>query len=118
MMVASGAQLEKHGPAAEGPLLTAGPSALWARARLAWGAMQPNQRNWAIAVGVSLLASIALLTWFELRTDWKTLYSGLDPDDARQVGLTLTQAQIPFDVSDNGMTLRVPETQLDKARLA
>ena len=43
---------------------------------------------------------------------------GPDPEDARQVGLTLTQAQISYDVADNGMTLRVPAAQLDKARLA
>jgi flagellar M-ring protein FliF len=58
------------------------------------------------------------LLWYGMRTDWRTLYSGLDPEDARQIGLTLTQAQIPYDVADNGMTLRVPAAQLDKARLA
>jgi flagellar M-ring protein FliF len=65
-----------------------------------------------------LVSLIAGLFWYGLRTDWRTLYSGLDPDDARQIGLTLTQAQIPYDVADNGMTLRVPAAQLDKARLA
>ena len=28
------------------------------------------------------------LFWYGLRTDWRTLYAGLDPDDARQIGLT------------------------------
>jgi flagellar M-ring protein FliF len=65
-----------------------------------------------------LLAILGGLFWYGLRTDWRTLYAGLDTDDARQIGLTLTQAQIPFDIADNGMTLRVPAAQLDKARLA
>jgi flagellar M-ring protein FliF len=65
-----------------------------------------------------LAALVGGLFWYGLRTDWRTLYAGLDPDDARQVGLTLTQAQIPFDVADSGTTLRVPAAQLDKARLA
>ena len=56
--------------------------------------------------------------WYGLRTDWRTLYAGLDPDDARQTGLTLTQAQIPFDVGSNGTAILVPAAQLDKARLA
>ena len=56
--------------------------------------------------------------WLGLRTDWRILYAGLDPDDARQIGLTLTQAQIPYDVAENGTTLRVSAAQLDKARLA
>jgi flagellar M-ring protein FliF len=58
------------------------------------------------------------ILWYGLRTEWRTLYAGLDPDDARQVGLTLTQVQIPFEVADNGTALRVPAPQLDKARLA
>jgi len=42
----------------------------------------------------------------------------LDAEDSRQVGVLLTQAQIPFELSDNGLSLRVPAQQLDKARLA
>ena len=37
-----------------------------------------------------------------LRTDWRTLYADLDPDDARQMAQILTQAQIPFDATPNG----------------
>ncbi len=80
--------------------------------------MAPQQRRWAIAAGILLAGLLGLLLWSGLRIDWRTLYAGLDPEDARQVGLTLTQGQIPYDVADNGMTLRVPAAQLDKARLA
>jgi flagellar M-ring protein FliF len=52
------------------------------------------------------------------RPDWRTLYAGLDPDDARQIAQQLTTAAIPFDVSPDGGTLRVPVQSLDKARLA
>jgi flagellar M-ring protein FliF len=58
------------------------------------------------------------MVWYGLRTDWRTLYSGLDPEDTRQIGTTLTQAQIPFDVTDGGTGIRVAAAQLDKARLA
>jgi len=58
------------------------------------------------------------ILWYGLRTDWRTLYAGLDPEDARQTGLTLTQAQIPFEVTGNGTGIQVPAAQLDKARLA
>jgi flagellar M-ring protein FliF len=80
--------------------------------------MAPQQRRWAIAASVMLAAMLGGLLWYGLRTDWRTLYAGLDPEDARQVGLTLTQGQIPYDVADNGTTLCVPAAQLDKARLA
>ena len=81
---------------------------------------QPCPRGSAAGQFHAAMLSILFggLLWYGLRTDWRTLYAGLDPDDARQVGLTLTQAQIPYDVADNGTTLRVPAAQLDKARLA
>ena len=80
---------------------------MWTRARLGWAAMAPQQRRWTIATGDHAGGFAGGLLWYGLRTDWRTLYAGLDPDDARQIGLTLTQAQIPYDVADNGMTLRV-----------
>ena len=117
-MAAPGTQLEKRAPAGEAAPLQAGVAALWTRARLGWAAMPPQQRSWAIAAAGMLVILCGGMLWYGLRTDWRTLYAGLDPDDARQVGLTLTQAQISYDVAENGTTLRVPAAQLDKARLA
>ena len=80
--------------------------------------MSGGQRN-GLLVAAALLASlVGGLFWYGLRTDWRTLYAGMDADDARQTGLTLTQAQIPFEVSANGTAILVPAPQLDKARLA
>jgi flagellar M-ring protein FliF len=80
--------------------------------------MQPRQRSWAV-VGAGLIAALAGgLLWYALRTDWRTLYADLDPEDARQTAQILTQAQIPFEPTDNGAGIRVPAPQLDKARLA
>ena len=50
-------------------------------------------------------------------TDWRILYADLDPEDARQAGQILSQAQIPFEPTPNGTGIRVPAAQLDKARL-
>jgi len=111
-------QLEKRGVTGEGVPSSTGAAALWMRARSTWSAMPGKQRNWAIVALMLVSGILSGLGWFGLRTDWRTLYSGLDAEDARQVGVALTQAQIPYDLSDNGLTLRVPSTQLDKARLA
>ena len=61
-----------------------------------------------------LVASVALLVgcfvglmWYATRTDWRTLYAGLDPDDTRQMMTELTTAGIPFDVGPDGSSLRV-----------
>ena len=117
-MPSPGTQLERRAPSAESGSLAAQANAVWLRARTSWGGMAPVQRRWSATAVAVLAVMLAGLLWYGLRTDWRVLYSGLDPDDARQIGLTLTQAQISYDVADSGVTLRVPAPQLDKARLA
>ncbi|MGB6691905.1 MAG: flagellar M-ring protein FliF, partial [Terracidiphilus sp.] len=118
--MATGTQLTKTIPAAAGPPPPpAGRlAALWQLGRMRWATMLPAQRAGTLTAALLLTGLIGGLFWYGLRTDWRTLYAGLDPDDARQTGLVLTQAQIPFDVAANGTEIRVPAGQLDKARLA
>ena len=75
---------------------------LLARGRVRWATMQTGQRRWALAAGALLAALIGSLLWYGLRTDWRTLYAGLDPDDARSTGQILLQAQIPFEATPDG----------------
>jgi len=116
--MATGTQLEKSAPAMPGPpQLTDRLLALWALGRIRWAAMRPGQRGWALGAGGMVALLIGVLLWSALRTDWRTLYSEMDPEDARQTGQILTQAQIPFEATANGGGIRVPAAQLDKARL-
>jgi flagellar M-ring protein FliF len=117
-MASSGTQLERKPAAGSGAQISAGMSALWIRSKMQWASMAPAQRKWAIAIALMAGSLLGGILWYGLRADWRTLYAGLDPDDARQTGLTLTQAQIPFDVMDRGTEIRVPVSMLDKARLA
>ncbi|HEY1498310.1 MAG TPA: flagellar basal-body MS-ring/collar protein FliF [Acidobacteriaceae bacterium] len=80
--------------------------------------LDPARRSRLLMAGVILAGCLGGLLWYTSRTDWRTLYAGLDPDDARQMGQQLTTAGIPFDVSPDGSALRVPAQNLDKARLA
>jgi flagellar M-ring protein FliF len=64
-----------------------------------------------------LAALVGGLIWYAMRPDWRALYVGLDPDDTRQIGQILAQAQIPFELSADGAGILVPAAQLDKARL-
>ncbi len=117
--MATGIQLEKGAPGALGQPQWAGRLAgLAGRARVRWGTMLPGERLWAVSAGILLAALAGGLLWYGLRTDWRTLYADLDPEDVRQIGQTLSQAQISYDLTAGGTGIRVPADQLDKARLA
>lgn len=80
--------------------------------------LDPGRRSRLLVAAAILMACFAGLLWYASRTDWRTLYAGLDADDARQLAQELTTAGIPFNVSPDGSSLRVPVQNLDKARLA
>src|SRR3954471_24510253 len=115
-MASQAIQLDKQRPGGGSPSRD-GAVTVWSRLQHAWSIMPVKKRRWTIITSLSLAALISMLSWWGVRTDWRTLYSGLESEDARQVGLMLTQAQIPFELSDDGLSLRVPSAQLDKARL-
>jgi len=80
--------------------------------------LERQQRLWLLgATALTLLCFFGIL-WFATRTEWKVLYAGLEPADAREIASELTAANIPFDVSPDGAMLRVPAGTLDKARFA
>jgi flagellar M-ring protein FliF len=116
--MATGAQLEKTPPEL-GQIKGGGKwSGLWGLAQVRWAGMAPRQRGWAIAAALMLAGLLGGLTWYGLRPDWRTLYAGLDPDDARQMEQILAQAQISFEPAGDGSGILVPAAQIDKARLA
>jgi flagellar M-ring protein FliF len=117
--MATGTQMEKSVPVTPGqPQMIDKLSALGTMAKIRWAGMRPAQRGWAVVSGILITALAGGLLWYGLRTDWRTLYAGLEPEDARQVGQVLTQAQITFEPTPDGSGIRVPAAQLDKARLA
>jgi len=117
--MATGTQLERSAPPPPGqPRWTDRLAGLWGRGRVSWTAMRPAERSWAAVAAVLLVALAGGLLWYALRTDWRTLYANLDPDDARQISQILSQAQIPFEATADGAGILVPAPLLDKARLA
>jgi flagellar M-ring protein FliF len=117
--MATGTQIDKSVPSNPAQLqMPEQLSEILNRTRTRWGGMTPYQRRRALVAGSLIAAVLGFLLWNGLRTDWRTLYVNLDQDDARQIGQVLTQAQIPYDSTADGTGIRVPATQLDKARLA
>jgi flagellar M-ring protein FliF len=80
-------------------------------------ALEPAQRKWLAAAAVFSILCFSAIAWYATRTDWRILYAGLDSEDAREMAAELTAASIPYDVTPDGATLRVPAESLDKARL-
>lgn len=79
--------------------------------------LDPARKKWLAGATAFLLVCVLGLGWYATRTDWRTLYAGLDPEDARAMAAELTASNIPYDVSPDGTALRVSSDNLDKARL-
>ena len=79
--------------------------------------LDPAAKRWVSGAAAFVLLCFLGIIWYGSRPDWKTLYAGLDPQDAREMASELTAAGIPFDVSPDGTALRVGADHLDKARL-
>ncbi len=79
--------------------------------------MPPARQKRLGLLAALAVAVLAGLIWYGTRTDWRTLYGGLDAADARTMGQELTAAGIPYQLSPDGTALRVPAADLDKARL-
>jgi len=66
---------------------------------------------------VIVAGTLWLFVTFIGRGEYKTLYSGLTPSEARSIAQRLAGENVPTEVSADGTTLRVPGGQLDKVRL-
>jgi len=67
----------------------------------------------AAAVAGTLWVFVALLG----KAEYKPLYSGLSASDGQALARRLADKNIPYELSSDGTSVRVPADQLDKARL-
>ena len=88
-----------------------------ARLRQRVMALPKRPRMALFAVVAAVVFSAGLFASLVTQPSWRVLYANLDPADARELGDELTAAKIPFDVTPDGTTLKVPVEELDKARL-
>lgn len=87
-------------------------------AREHWGVLPASQRRLLLSCGAALLLLSALSTWWGTRTDWRTLFSGMEGRDAARMQQQLTSAGIAYQTTPDGTALQVAAEQLDKARVA
>ena len=93
-------------------------SAAISAAQQRWSAFSAPQRRLLLLCGAALLALSTLSVWWSARTDWRTLFSGLDGRDAATMEQQLTAAGITYQTTPDGTVLQVPAEQIDKARVA
>lgn len=91
--------------------------ALVTRGREAFAAMPAAKRTRLILLMSLLLAAGAAVAWWANRTDWKTLYSGLEQRDLEQVEGELAAASISYQATADGTGVQVPVEMVDKARM-
>jgi flagellar M-ring protein FliF len=80
-------------------------------------ALPKRTRTALVAITAGVIFSGGIFASLVMQPSWRVLYAHLDPADARELGDELTAAKIPFDVTPDGTTIKVPADQLDKARL-
>lgn len=68
-------------------------------------------------VGTLVFLTIAISSLYLTRPQYETLYTGLDPQDINNIGVALNEAQVGFDVSQDGKTVKVEFGNASKARM-
>lgn len=78
-----------------------------------------NGRQRALLLGGAGATAAVLLLFVKLigTPDYKTLYTGLEPDDVQSLSAKLDAAGIPHQTSADGKSVSVPADKLDAARM-
>jgi flagellar M-ring protein FliF len=82
-----------------------------------WGSRNGRQRGFLLGSAAATAVILLLFVKFIGTPDYKTLYSGLDTDDAQALNAKLDAAGIPHQTSPDGKSISVPADKLDAARM-
>jgi flagellar M-ring protein FliF len=78
----------------------------------------PGRQRWMMLGSIGVLLAIAGgMLYLAFRPDMRVLLSGLESRDAQQIEQELTAAAIPYEVTPDGTTIRVPANLLTAARM-
>ncbi len=79
-----------------------------------------SRRQLSLIGGGALALAVAILAiWFlVIRTPMETVFSGLKPADASLIVDELKRQKTPYELGDDGATIKVPSDQVDATRVA
>ncbi|NLI13230.1 MAG: flagellar M-ring protein FliF [Peptococcaceae bacterium] len=93
------------------------PGDIIARFRERWQNLNQTQRIISILVTVGVVVSLFYLIQFAMRPAYAPLFTGLDPKDAGTIVEKLKTMKVPYQLADQGKTIKVPESQVYEARI-
>lgn len=92
------------------------PGGLITRFKERWQALNQNQKIIAAIVAAGVIVCLILLGRLALRPAYADLFTGLEPKDAGTIVEKLKTMKIPYQVTDQGKTIKVPEKQVYEVR--
>lgn len=93
------------------------PGGLIARVRERWQALNQTQRVVSVLVAAGILACLFYLGQVLVRPAYTTLFTGLEPEDAGGIVEKLKAMNVPYELADQGKTIKVPESQVHEVRI-
>src|SRR5688572_17399828 len=67
--------------------------------------------------GAAVLIMMWVLVFFVNRVEYQTLYSDLDPQEAQSIVQKLASLKVPYELSEDGRTIRVSADKLSEVRI-
>lgn len=88
-----------------------------ARVRMIWGKFSQNQKVGVMFVGVAAVLAVGYMLLMRPPQRYETAFSGLQSDDAAAIVEQLRGQGIPYQLSADGTTVRVPGANVADVRL-
>ena len=82
-----------------------------------WSALNQRGRVTLFVVAALVMSLIAVFVWRSNARDYRSLYSGLNSQEAGLIVARLETMEIPYRLESNGTTILVPQIELDRVRL-
>lgn len=87
------------------------------QAREFFTSLDGGKKMGIIILGILMIVgSVSLVMWAS-KTEYKTLYTNLTPEDSQSIAQILEEGKIPYQMNDDGKTIKIPDEKVDYLRL-
>ena len=70
-----------------------------------------------VGVGALIVAVMAAIIIWASKPHYKVLYTDLNREDSKQLAILLEDKNIPYQTSEDGKTIRIPENMVNRFRM-